>query len=291
MSIPPSLTLAPGVSTAWLDAPSGPLAALVAAPPDGAPATGAALLVPGYTGSKEDFLPVLAPLAAAGHQVVAVDLRGQHESGGPDDPSAYTLDALAKDVAGLVAAFDRTPHVVGHSFGGLVCRRAVVNGLRPASLALVGSGPAALGGSRAALIEMMRPLLDEGGVAAVAEAADALDAADPRMATVAAEVREFLARRLRASPAAALRTMGEQLVSAPDEVDELAAAGVPTLVAHGVTDDAWSPAEQRAMAVRLGAHHAEIAGAAHSPACEAPDALVAVLLDFWTTTRPAAAAV
>jgi pimeloyl-ACP methyl ester carboxylesterase len=35
------------------------------------------------------------------------------------------------------------------------------------------------------------------------------------------------------------------------------------------------------MAERLGAHYAVIADAAHSPACEAPEALVSALVDFW----------
>ncbi len=34
---------------------------------------GTALLLPGYTGSKEDFIAMLAPLAEAGYRVVAVD--------------------------------------------------------------------------------------------------------------------------------------------------------------------------------------------------------------------------
>jgi pimeloyl-ACP methyl ester carboxylesterase len=38
------------------------------------------LLVPGYTGSKEDFLPLLRPLARAGFRAVAMDQRGQFES-------------------------------------------------------------------------------------------------------------------------------------------------------------------------------------------------------------------
>src|SRR4051812_50133168 len=37
---------------------------------------GTALLVAGYTGSKEDFAPLLAPLADAGYRVVAIDRRG-----------------------------------------------------------------------------------------------------------------------------------------------------------------------------------------------------------------------
>ena len=51
--------------------------------PSRSTATGApVLLVPGYTGSKEDFIAVLAPLAAAGHEVLAIDQRGQYESPG-----------------------------------------------------------------------------------------------------------------------------------------------------------------------------------------------------------------
>jgi pimeloyl-ACP methyl ester carboxylesterase len=64
---------------------AGPLAAL----DTGTGATrGTALLVAGYTGSKEDFAPLLAPLADAGLRAVAIDQRGQYESPGPDDPAA-----------------------------------------------------------------------------------------------------------------------------------------------------------------------------------------------------------
>jgi pimeloyl-ACP methyl ester carboxylesterase len=77
--------------------------------------------------------------------------------------------------------------------------------------------------------------------------------------------------------------MGEELVTAADETEELRATGVPRLVAHGETDDAWSPGEQRRMAERLGAAYASIAGSVHSPACEAPDATVETLLSFWAS--------
>jgi len=242
------------------------------------------LLVPGYTGSKEDFLPILGPLARAGHRTVAVDLRGQHESGGPDDAAAYTIGALAKDVADVLSGLGGPAHLVGHSFGGLVCRRVVLDGARPLTLTLLGSGPAALGGQRAAIVELMRPLLDEGGVAALADAAANADRSNPKYAGVSAEVMAFLHQRMLNSPAAALRTMGEQLITAPDETAELRATGVGVLVAHGETDDAWTPAEQKGMAERLGAAYVSIAGSVHSPACEAPEATVDTLLDFWGRT-------
>src|SRR5437763_10851727 len=74
---------------------AGPLAALDTGPDD---ASATVLLVAGYTGSKEDFAPLLAPLATAGVRAVAVDQRGQYESPGPDDPAAYCVDELAADV-------------------------------------------------------------------------------------------------------------------------------------------------------------------------------------------------
>jgi pimeloyl-ACP methyl ester carboxylesterase len=281
VSVPPTLQLPPEARRARVEAGAGELAALVAEPPENIRPGAPVLLVPGYTGSKEDFLPVLGPLARAGHRTVAIDLRGQHESGGPEDPAAYTLVALAKDVAEVLAGLGGAAHLVGHSYGGLVCRQAVLDGARPLTLTLLGSGPAALGGPRAAMVELMRPVLDEGGAAGLAQAADRANRSNPKYADVAPDVMDFLARRLGNSPVAALRTMGEQLVTATDATDELRATGVTVLVAHGETDDAWTPAEQKAMAERLGASYVSIAGAVHSPACETPEATVATLLDFW----------
>lgn len=266
-----------------MPAGTGDLAALVAEPPQDVPSRPPVLLVPGYTGSKEDFLPILGPIARSGRRAVAIDLRGQHESGGPEDPAAYTIDALAKDVATVLAGLGDAAHLVGHSFGGLVCRAAVLDGSRPASLTLLGSGPGALGGQRAALVELMRPILDEGGVPALAEAAAAADRSNPKYVDVAPDVLAFLHQRLLNSPAAALRTMGEELVTAADRTEHLRESGVPVLVAHGETDDAWSPEEQRRMAERLEAAYVSIAGSVHSPACEAPEKTVDTLLSFWAS--------
>jgi pimeloyl-ACP methyl ester carboxylesterase len=58
-------------------------------------------------------------------------------------------------------------------------------------------------------------------------------------------------------------------------------------VAHGVADDAWTPAVQEHMAHRLGARHEVIPGAIHSPAIENPARTVEVLLSFWASV-PAA---
>jgi len=91
MSVPRHLDLAPELCATRVTAASGELAALVATPPDDVVRRPPVLAVPGYTGSKEDFLHLLPLLARIGHPVTAIDLRGQHESGGPEDVSAYTI--------------------------------------------------------------------------------------------------------------------------------------------------------------------------------------------------------
>jgi pimeloyl-ACP methyl ester carboxylesterase len=266
---------------------SGPLAAL----DTGSAAGGTILLVAGYTGSKEDFAPLLCPIADADLRAVAIDQRGQFESPGPDDPAGYSVADLAADVVSVArqlrAGSPGPLHLLGHSFGGLVARAAVLS--EPAlfdSLTLLGSGPAALTGPRAELLDHLSPLLDAGGVQLVNDTLEQLAMTDPRAQAVPAPTRQFLRRRFLANSAAGLRGMADAMLGEPDRVAELAASGVPVLVAHGIADDAWSPAAQQEMAARLGARHEVIGHAVHSPAIENPGRTLQVLLSFWA--RPGA---
>ncbi len=262
-----------------LDTPAGPIAALRSG--TRGPVV---LLVAGYTGSKEDFGPLLDPVAAASFDVVAIDLPGQFETPGPADPAAYSPDALGRCVVAVAATLGSDVHLLGHSFGGLVARAAVITApARWCSLVLMGSGPAALGGARRRRIDLLAPVLATGGMAGVYAATQAAAAAEPGYVAEPAELARFRARRFLASSPAMLLGMGQAIIAEPDRVAELAATGLPMLVLNGSRDDAWSPATQATMACRLGAQHVVIAGAAHSPAIEAPAATAAALLAFWRT--------
>src|SRR6201996_7459765 len=159
MSTPTSLELPEGTRPDTLVTARGAFAVLDAMPAAGPCELGTAVLVPGYTGSKEDFLAIVGPLAAAGRRVVAIDLRGQYQTPGPDDPDAYDPRELGADVAAVVAEL-RATHLLGRSFGGLVAREAVLGGCSPASLTLLSSGPAALTGPRAEELHFMLNYLD-----------------------------------------------------------------------------------------------------------------------------------
>lgn len=278
VSTPLSLKLPPCATRVTLDVNGARLAALDAHPHTQTRAT--VVLVPGYTGSKEDFLPLLEALTDAGHRVVAYDQRGQHESSGDHVPEAYGLENLAADLLAVIATLDGPVHVVGHSFGGLVSRRAAIE--RPQafrSLTLLDSGPAAIPGPRAEKITVARPLLVEGGHAAVW----------PYMVdeTLPAEAAEFVERRFHGNSADGLLVMGDALLAEPDRTESLAGTAIPLLVAHGDEDDAWPPELQAAMAVRLGARHEVIVGARHSPNVKQPEQTARVLLDFWAGVQEA----
>jgi pimeloyl-ACP methyl ester carboxylesterase len=123
---------------------------------------------PGSPAARRTSRRCSPPLAGSGYRVVAIDQRGQYESPGPDDPAPTPWPSSRPTscaVAHLLREETGTPHLVGHSFGGLVGRAAVL--ADPAafrSLTLLGSGPARLTGPRVALLEHLGPLLDSGGV-------------------------------------------------------------------------------------------------------------------------------
>ncbi|WP_116045234.1 alpha/beta fold hydrolase [Amycolatopsis palatopharyngis] len=271
-----------------LPGPYGPIAALAGAEPSGAVA-GTVLLVPGYTGSKEDFAPLLDGCTASGFKAVAVDLPGQHESPGPDDESAYLPSALGRVVADLVAHLgaDGSPVLLlGHSFGGLVVRGAVLAGAQIAGLTLLGSGPGRLSeGVRRDALETGEPLLRTEGPEAAYAVRERVNERFPAWQATPVELKKFLRRRFVASSASGLLGMAHALRTEPDLVDELARAlnesDIARLVVAGERDDAWSIPAQREMADRLNAEFALVENAAHSPNTENPQALLNILIPTW----------
>ena len=243
------------------------------------------LLVPGWTGSKEDFAPILEPLGEAGYWVTAVDQRGQFRS--PFRPDGdYSPTALGHDLRLAATALGGDVHLVGHSFGGLVARAAVL--ADPdlfRSLVLLDSGPAGIDDGRKERLDLMRPVLAQHGLAAVYHAMVQLDASEPGYKPPSDDEARFMRARFLASDPRALMGMAEALIDEPDLVADLAAANLPIFVACGADDDVWSPQIQAGMAGRLGAPYTAIAGAAHSPAVENPTETVATLVEFWRSAE------
>ena len=104
--------------------PAGELSGLLTGPSapalvDGTPAISAAsapggagenraLLVPGYTGSKEDYAPVLPFLGDAGWDVLAYSQRGQGGSAAPAGLGVYGMSDFVGDLISVAEAWAGT---------------------------------------------------------------------------------------------------------------------------------------------------------------------------------------
>ncbi|MET9496400.1 alpha/beta hydrolase [Streptomyces sp. NPDC006552] len=284
MSRPHTFTPPPGTRAHVLRTARGDFAALVGEPASG-PVRGTALLVPGFTGSKEDFIALHVPLTAAGYRTVSVDGRGQYQTAGPrDDERPYAQPELARDVLAQAAALGPAKiHLLGHSLGGLIARAAVLADPAPfASLTLMASGPAAVTPAQQQRVELLQAALATLDLAQVLEAVQAMEAADPADDVIEArgDEAELRERWLSNSPAQLIAT-GRQLRSEPDRVDELAALALPVHVLSGERDEAWPVPLLDEMARRLKAERTVITGAEHSPNTDRPDETAAALSAFW----------
>jgi pimeloyl-ACP methyl ester carboxylesterase len=104
-------------------APSGELSVVSL----GDPGDPRVVLVPGVTGSKEDFYLLAPILVAAGYHVQSFDMAGQFESAdaGPVRGGHYTYGLLVADLVAFLRE-GGPAHVLGYSFAGIVSELAII---------------------------------------------------------------------------------------------------------------------------------------------------------------------
>lgn len=274
MSVPQSLVLPDGVVVTTIESDRGPFAAHTIRVPE---PLAHVLLVPGWTGSKEDFTPMLPLLASVGLDATAYDQRGQFQTPGADDDD-YSLSGFGADAAAVAAACSSDPtHLLGHSFGGLVAQTAAIEHTASwQSLSLLGTGPGALGEST------HRPL---GTLIKALGKVPLIDIHHFREQGMkrAADIAAFLEQRFTSNSVVSLKAMTELLMDAPDRIAGINDLRLPIWVGRGADDDAWPHDVQAAMAERLGVEIHVVPDSAHSPAVENPhglaDAWIPFLLD------------
>ncbi|KMS78923.1 hydrolase [Streptomyces leeuwenhoekii] len=289
MSRNATFTPPPGARAYRLRTARGEFAVVDSPAAGGAEPKGLVLMLPGFTGSKEDFTLLHEPLAARGYRTVAVDGRGQYETDGPaHDESAYTQRELARDVLAQAAALDAPVHLLGHSLGGQVARAAVLLDHSPfRSLTLLSSGPAQISVSQQQRVKLLRDAL---AVMTMEQVWETMQAMGPPE-EVGGPLRgpgdeERLRLRWLGTRPAQLLATGRQLCTEPDRVAELAALPLPCHVVSGERDDTWPVPLLDDMALRLGARRTVIAGAEHSPNTDRPLPTALTLAGFWDGLPP-----
>jgi len=259
------------VQRVTFDAPSGELAGLTAGDSD-APRI---LLIPGVTGSKEDFALMVPLLVGAGYRVDAYDLAGQYESAnaGPerlDPPRArYDHDLFVEDLLAVLRT-GRTPaHVLGYSFAGTVAQLAAVR--EPelfASLTLL-STPPRVGQTFAATKSVLGPL---SRVTTARQGSSLMYWGLRRNLNRVPDHRyRFVVARLPVTRRAAVDDVVALMRKTPDVRAQIAALPIPKLVVFG-THDLWPAKAHRAYARAIGAEAIEYASG-HSPCEDAPHQL------------------
>ena len=105
-------------------APSGELAAWDLGDPEGE----RVVMVPGITGSKEDFALLAPILAGQGYFVQSYDLPGQYESAdaGPAGAEGWSYELFVDDMIAFLEAGSTPAHLLGFSFAGIVAQLVTV---------------------------------------------------------------------------------------------------------------------------------------------------------------------
>ncbi|WBM81604.1 alpha/beta hydrolase [Cryobacterium breve] len=266
--------LPPGARAFRFEVPSGSLAALAW----GEPGHPRVLLVPGATGSKEDFV-LLAPLLAdAGYFVESYDLAGQFESAGagPEAGESFDYRLFTADLVAVLEAGTTPVHVLGYSFAGIVAEIALVEhpGLF-ASLVLLGAPP--LTGQTFRGVRWIGPLswlLPAHTIASLLMwglVTNRNQAPPGRLHLVRLRF-EYTIRR-------SVDEIMQLMKNAPDLQQDLARTPVPLLVAVGERD-LWPLGLHHAFATRIGAQLC-VYRTGHSPCETTPHQLARDLLALY----------
>jgi pimeloyl-ACP methyl ester carboxylesterase len=231
------------------------------------------VLVHGFTGSSLDWTDVVEALAAR-RRVVTFDHRGHGESPHFAAEAEYSFEALLDDFATLVdeLALERFD-LLGHSMGGMVALRyALERPARVRSLVLMDTACEPIGGDGGMLHQGIG-LAREHGLSNLTEVIVSFLGEGERAEVIKQRVRTKLSQM----DVAAFCALGSELLAHGSVRSRLGEMAMPTTVIVGEHDTGLRPAADVLAAGIPGARLEVIAGAAHSPQEEQPDAWLAAL--------------
>lgn len=237
------------------------------------------VLVHGFTGGRIDFADVIDDLAAD-RRVVAWDHRGHSDSTNTGDLADYTFDALVADALGVLDALGLGRfHLLGHSMGGVVAQRLVLeHPERVESLILMDTLAEAALTIPEEWVDRFAAMGREDGMGVVAQTMEAF--ARTQAVAPAEALPRILARNrhklTNMDPEAFAGLAGELRTFAP-LLGRLRDVSCPTTVIVGELDLPLRDQADAIAAAIPGARLEVVKGAAHCPQEERTDAWLAVV--------------
>ena len=237
---------------------------------------GTIVFVPGWSGSREDFVAVLPLLSSLGWHCFSIDQNGQPASYGSNKLEDFSLESFAQDLIDIANSFSVPIPLIGHSFGGLVAQYAASKSPQSfASVTLLCSGTGPLPKENWGGLPALVQAVENGRSLAFIWFVKTLVLTILRKQSFSKPVRKWRKERWLNTNPLSLKVMSELLMKVENVTEKLKVTlskhKLPILVMRGENDDAWPRKEQLEMAQTLNATFIEILGAAHSPARELPD--------------------
>lgn len=273
----------PGTRTYDFDAPSGKLASWDLGDPEGE----RVVMVPGITGSKEDFAYLAPILVEQGYFVQSYDLPGQYESAaaGPAGADGWSYELFIDDMVAFLEADGRPAHLLGFSFGGVVAQLITVR--RPElvrSLTLLATPPLTgqvFRGVRSIGWLTTLPFFNRHFIGGVM-----VWNVRTNFSKVTPERLVFANARLEHTRRDSVDGIVGLMMKTPDVRAELRRSSVPKLVVCG-EHDLWSSERYRRFAQQIGAS-AAVYATGHSPCETTPHQLAYdMIMTFERSEQPA----
>ena len=256
----------------------------------GDPADDAVLLMHGGGQTRHAWGGTARALAAHGWYAVSADLRGHGDSEWAPNAD-YTMEAFARDIAGIARSFARPPVLVGASLSGLAGLLAQGNAEATlfSALVLVDVTPRLDPQGARHILDFMGARVDE-GFATLEEAADTIAAYVPHRTRP--KDLSGLAKNLRLHPDGRYRwhwdprfVTGKRpaaVQAQPDRLFDCARAlRIPTLLVRGRMSDLVTPeAAEEFLSMVPHAKFADVSGAGHMVAGDRNDVFTAAVAEF-----------